>query len=420
MSAGYRCAVCGTRVAIETPWPWRCPRATATDRHHVLRIEPTPEAPTDFHLNPFVADRQRMAWYRFALAHGYDDASAVSLVEEVDEAVRDVEGSGFAATMVGPAAGLSDALGIDIWVKDETGNVAGSHKARHLMSILLHLLAAERAGVAPAGALRPRLAIASCGNAALAAATLALAADWPLDVYVPADADPVVLGRIERLGAAVVPCPRQAGGPPGDPCMARFRRAVDSGAIPFTVQGPENALCLDGGRTVGWELASALNVHGADRVFVQVGGGALATGVGDGLREAGVAVTLHAVQAEGCAPLAAAWDCAQRVGVAAAPLHWSDCMRPWRTTPTSMATGILDDETYDWLGVVDAMAHSNGSPVVASEADVAAAFDLAREATTIPVDATGAAGLAGVRAFRPHLRDDERVVVLFTGRSQAR
>jgi threonine synthase len=254
----------------------------------------------------------------------------------------------------------------------------------------------------------------------LAAATLASAADWPLDVYVPADADAVILGQIERLGASVVACARRPGDAPGDPCMAQFRRAVDNGAVPFTVQGPENALCLDGGRTVGWELASALNVHGADRVFVQVGGGALATGVGDGLREAGVAVTLHAVQAEGCAPLAGAWDCAQRVGVAAAPLHWSDCMQPWPGTPTSMATGILDDETYDWLGVVDAMARSNGSPVVATEDDVVTAFDLAREATTIPVDATGAAGLAGVRAFRPHLLDGERVVVLFTGRSRTR
>jgi len=239
-------------------------------------------------------------------------------------------------------------------------------------------------------------------------------------VYVPADADPGVLGQIERLGAAVVPCSRQAGDAPGDPCMHQFRRAVDNGAVPFTVQGPENALCLDGGRTLGWELASALNIHGADRVFVQVGGGALATGVGDGLREAGVTVTLHAVQAEGCAPLAEAWACVQRVGVAAAPLHWSDCMQPWPTTPTSIATGILDDETYDWLGVVDALAQSDGSTVVASEADVAAAFDLAREATTIPVDATGAAGLAGVRAFRPHLRDGERVVVLFTGRARSR
>jgi len=113
-------------------------------------------------------------------------------------------------------------------------------------------------------------------------------------------------------------------------------------------------------------------------------------------------------------------------GAAATPTRWTQAhasasgAQPWPTTPTSIATGILDDETYDWLGVVDALAQSDGSPVVASEADVAAAFDLAREATTIPVDATGAAGLAGVRAFRPHLRDGERVVVLFTGRARSR
>ncbi len=37
---------------------------------------------------------------------------------------------------------------------------------------------------------RPRLAIASCGNAALAAATLARAAAWPIEVFVPDWADP--------------------------------------------------------------------------------------------------------------------------------------------------------------------------------------------------------------------------------------
>ena len=32
-----------------------------------------------------------------------------------------------------------------------------------------------------------------------------------------------------------------------------------TGAIPFTVQGPENAWCLDGGRTIGWEMARVLD-----------------------------------------------------------------------------------------------------------------------------------------------------------------
>ena len=47
----------------------------------------------------------------------------------------------------GPEDRLALRLGAEpgaVWVKDETGNVGGSHKARHLVGILLHLLAAER------------------------------------------------------------------------------------------------------------------------------------------------------------------------------------------------------------------------------------------------------------------------------------
>jgi threonine synthase len=415
---GYRCAVCGAFVDVATPWPWQCPNATATDRAHVLHVVPGPLVPAAADPNPFVAYRHRMAWYAFARSHGGSDADAVALVREVDAAVAAVDGAGFRATPFGPQAGLSDALDLDVWVKDETGNVAGSHKARHVMGVLLHLLVAERAGLAPSRS-RPPLAIASCGNAALAAATLAAAVDWPIDVFVPPHADPWVLGRLRELGAAVVACPRRADDPPGDPCVHRFRDAVEAGSVPFGVQGPDNALCLDGGRTIGWELAEHEATGGAGRIFVQVGGGALATGVGAGLLECGLRPRVHAVQTEGCAPLARAWTCAGRVGLPNAGRHWHDCMRPWEREPVSLATGILDDETYDWLGVVGGMAATGGEPVVATEADVVAAFDLARVATSVPVDPTGSAGLAGVRALRPHMAHGERVIVLFTGRFRA-
>ena len=82
-------------------------------------------------------------------------------------------------------------------------------------------------------------------------------------------------------------CARRDDDPPGDPALLRFREAVAAGALPFTVQGPENALCLDAGRTLGWEIADAIGVAGGpaalDRVVVQVGGGALAACVGWGL-----------------------------------------------------------------------------------------------------------------------------------------
>ena len=59
-----------------------------------------------------------------------------------------------------------------MWVKDETGNVSGSHKGRHLMGVLIQLAVIERLGLARPGRRRD-LAIASCGNAALAAAVVA-------------------------------------------------------------------------------------------------------------------------------------------------------------------------------------------------------------------------------------------------------
>ena len=165
---------------------------------------------------------------------------------------------------------LSDRLGAEVWVKNETGQLGGSHKARHLVTILLHLRAAEELGLLDRDARRP-LAIASCGNAAIAASTLAKAAGWPIQVYVPNIEGGPVIDTLNALGAEINRCPRREG-EAGDPAVLRFREAAAAGAIPFSVQGPENGLCLDGGRTIGWELRDA--VPAPARVLIQVGGGA--------------------------------------------------------------------------------------------------------------------------------------------------
>ena len=79
--------------------------------------------------------------------------------------------------------------------------------------------------------------------------------------------------------------PRGDDDPPGDPCVLRLREAVAAGAIPFSCQGPDNGLTIDGGRTLGYELADA-HVP-LDHLVVQVGGGALASSVAQGLTERG-------------------------------------------------------------------------------------------------------------------------------------
>lgn len=398
--------------------------------------------------NPFLRYRWMLDSYASAREAGWSDDDFVSLVTRLDDAVAGVEGHGFAVTPMVRAGALAGRLGLSgdrLWVKDDTGNVSGSHKARHLFGVLLHL--------AVEGPASGELAIASCGNAALAAAVVARAVERPLRVFIPTWADPAVVGRLEALDARIEVCPRRPG-ERGDPTYLRFLEAIDGGAVPFSVQGTVTPSTIDGGRTIGWELAEQLGVAGARgrlRLFVQVGGGALATaawrGLGDGIREQWLEAdaVLHAVQTEACAPLPRAWDLLVREAVeygelplprqvparAAALLEEPDAidaalevasagpdrfMWPWEDVGTSEASGILDDTTYDWMPVVEAMMRSGGWPVTVTERQVTDANGLART-TGIDVSATGSAGLAAL--LDPQtlaaVAGDDHVVVLFTG-----
>ena len=82
--------------------------------------------------------------------------------------------------------------------------------------------------------------------------------------------------------------------------------------------------------------------------------------------------------------------------------------------PASIADGILDDETYDWVGVLDAVRASHGRPVVAAESHVVEAHALAQRAG-FDASPTGTAGLAGVLTVRETIADDARIVVVMSG-----
>ena len=396
----WTCAVCGTIVPIDQPLVWQCPKRSADDPFHVLHlVADGPSTATLDDPNPFVRYGPRLAWWRLAESLGLSTDARLALTRDVAD--------GFVITPFEQSRALSEAVGARVWVKNETGQVAGSQKGRHLLSILLHLRAAEEAGLLAA---RPPLAIASCGNAALAASTLAARVAWPIDVYVPTWMDPAFGRRLDELGARIHRCERREADPAGDPAMLRFREAVADGAIPFSVQGPENAWCLDGGRTMGWEIADQAAAAGVvlDRAFVQVGGGAFAGSVGAGL---GPTVRLDLVQTEGCAPLAAAWQRARAFDVPSE--HWPDVMLPW-PDPHSAADGILDDETYDWIADFEVMQVSAGSPVIAPEACVLSAHELATSAG-FDVSVTGAAGLAGALHVRDELHVDDDIAVVMSG-----
>lgn len=446
------CSGCGHRMDPSEAEPFRCPeRRDGDDIDHVLVRElsgPEPEWPVlssesaAASTQPFVHFRRRLHSWRVAMANGLSDTEWCELVRRLDEGLAAVAGTGFVFTPYGRADELSSALGFasggGVFLKDETGNVSGSHKARHLMGLALWFAVTERLGWP---AVRPDavLAIASCGNAALAAALVARAAQRQLQVFVPSGADEAVIDQLTSLRAEVLTCDRRAADPPGDSCLHRFHQAVEAGALPFSCQGSENGLVVEGGCTLAWELVSqhaAAGLAPLEHLFVQVGGGALASATGQGIGDAVRARVLqrgprlHAVQTVGAAPLSRAWRrlVDEQPAGADVPLlpaaalrraaqHRSRYMWPWETLPTSAATGILDDETYDWLAVLGAVAESDGEALVVSEEQIAKAHQLGRRHTGLDVSATGTAGLAGLLASLEQglVSADERVAVLFTG-----
>jgi threonine synthase len=479
----FECAGCGAVLAPgdAAVLPFACPKARPDDDidHVVRRVGPAASTfPAGDAANPFIRYRSLLVPHALSLECGLGDDRFVDLVRGLDAAVARADGRGFNVTPFGPSAALGAAIGLtsgEIWIKDETGNVSGSHKARHLMGLMLGLLVDARCGrewrkgatgVRPDARAR-RLAIASCGNAALAAGVIARAAGWPLDVFVPPSAAAPVLARLDHLSAAIHTCGRVEG-VTGDPCYEAFRTAVVEGAIPFCCQGPDNGLTIDGGKTLPWEMISALSQSAAgagdrkriDAMFVQVGGGALASAVIQGLVDAVACGAIdrlprvHTVQTTGAYPLKRAYDALaerilRRVPAVAeqgfmpasdreradligghpgliddelrfARHHRSAFMRPWEKTPHSVAHGILDDETYDWAAVVEGMLKTGGWPLVVAEGLLVEANALARETTGVNVDHTGSAGLAGVMkavALDSRLAS-ERIAVIFSGVSR--
>ena len=456
------CAGCGASLPFDSAEPYACPARGVGDVDHVVGRTLDP-ARVRFPLeggdpNPFVRYRELSHGYQLARARGMTDAAYVDVARALDAAVAKVWGTGFVETPLARHAALDERVGAlmpgGVWVKDETQNVAGSHKARHLMGIALFVEVTERVGLAKVGAERP-LAIASCGNAALAAAVVARAWNRRLDVFIPPDANPRVVAKLESLGARIAICQRTESSPPGDPCYHGFRKAIDAGAVPFCCQGPDNGLTIDGGATLGYELVSQLAESGVvlDRLFVQVGGGALASACVRAFQDAealGVHVRLprlHAVQTLGAYPLSRAYSriaarIASRLGLdpehdgveralklrgaassiltaelAWAAAHRSELMWPWEHEPKSVAHGILDDETYDWLAIVRGMLESGGHPVVVDEPTLVEANELGRDATGIDVDETGTSGFAGLLELtkRGVLAKTERCGVLFSG-----
>lgn len=328
------CPACGFRAA-PADGLFACPRARPGE-DHFLRKNLIPAAAAKALISDAWGSGDRGSFSVFGdllasrnLAGG---SSYRRILHKIENKLEQDEGHGFRVTPCTREDRLARALGHagQLWVKNETANVTGSHKGRHLMGTLLYLEALHDA----AGQKQKQiLAIYSCGNAALGAAAVARAGGYELHAFVPVDVNAQVARMLGERGAIVEKIDRPDSAT-GDPYYTAFREAVDDkGWAPFSCSGNDNWSNIEGGETLGWETALQLHARDAriSSLVIQVGGGALARSVVQGWREmAGMALAgslprVHVCQPEGGFPFVRAYYC-MLSAIATAndlPLDWS-------------------------------------------------------------------------------------------------
>ena len=313
-------------------------------------------------------------------------------LEPLEEPVTLGEGD----TPLLPVPRLGARIGIPAaLVKDESLNPTGSFKARGLAAAI------TRAAAGGAAA----FTLPTAGNAGVAAAAYGARAGIPVRVYAPKSTPPMILAQIKAFGADL----QLLDGHIGDCGRASRAYAVESGAFDLsTLREPYR---IEGKKTLGLELAEALDWALPDAIIYPTGGGTGLIGMWKvflELREAGWVTgalpRMFTVQAAGCAPVVRAFETGADHAEA-----WQD---PWTSASGLRVPAPLGDRL-----MLRALRESGGGAVAVTDA---ALEEEAREGSRlegIDFAPEGGAAIAAARMLRERgvLRPEHRVVLFNTG-----
>jgi threonine dehydratase len=216
-------------------------------------------------------------------AQGISEADVKAAADRIASQVRRVA---IAEAGAGTVPG-TDAL----WLACEFMQHGGSFKARGALNLALHHI---ENGTMPAEG----IAIASGGNAAIAAAWAGRATGTKVSVFVPETAPAVKVAMLRALGADV----HLEGTVYAHALEASIRHAESTGAL--LSHAYDNPLIAAGAGTCAAEIREQL--PDVDTVMVAVGGGGLFSGTAAALYPHGVRVV--AVEPENCRALNAALE----------------------------------------------------------------------------------------------------------------
>lgn len=265
---------------------------------------------------------------------------------------------------------LSRELGCDLWIKNETVSPIASFKWRGALNDVLR------------GGFTNAVVTSSTGNHGQGVAWAARVSGVAAHIFLPLGANPVKRAKIELLGAAI----HDVGHDLDDAKERAIAFARDEG-LRFIDDGDSEGV-IEGAGTVGLEIARELE-H-ADVVFVPMGSGSLAAGVGMAMPDARVV----AVQSKGAPAMVESFHARRAIERPAGTIADGLICR----VPARLALDALIEH------VDDAMTVSDDELLAAARAMILGAHVL--------VEPSGAAGLAA--AMKHDLRG-KTVVVIATG-----
>ncbi|MGQ0704212.1 MAG: threonine synthase [Gemmatimonadales bacterium] len=293
---------------------------------------------------------------------------------------------------IGARIGLPKAL-----VKDESTNPTGSFKARGLAAAITR---------AHAGGARA-FTLPTAGNAGVAAAAYGSRAGLPVRVFAPRTTPPPLLAQIRIFGGDL----HLLDGHIGDCGVASRAYAAESGAFDLsTLREPYR---IEGKKTLGLEIAEALNWQLPDAIIYPTGGGTGLIGMWKAfleLRQAGWIDTdaklpkMFSVQSTGCAPIVKAFESGRD---RAEP--WQD---PWTTASGLRVPGPLGDRL-----MLRVLRDSGGGAVAVGDPDLEHEAREGSRLEGIDFAPEGGASIAAGRILRERgvLRSNQRVVLFNTG-----
>jgi threonine synthase len=299
-------------------------------------------------------------------------------------------------TRLRQAPRLAAELGLrKLWIKNDGGNPTHSFKDR---VVTVALSVARSFGFEVA-------ACASTGNLANAVAAHSAAAGMRSVVFIPDDLEAGKIAGTTVFGGEVVSLR-------GSYDDVNRLCAELSGSRPWAfVNVNMRPFYAEGSKSLAFEVVEQLGWRSPDAVVVPIASGSLLTKVGKGLREMHQvslldhppATVIHGAQAEGCSPVASAFQAG------------TDAIRPVK--PNTVAKSLAIGNPADGFYAIKEVTSTGGSMEAVPEPDVVEGMKLLARTEGMFTETAGGVTVAAlerlVRAGK--IGPDEETVALITG-----